>query len=126
MHTAALLEQRMDRVLAPLGLHMREYLALFLLADSIHEAISPSSLSISLNATRTQVTRLLDSLEAKGLMLRVDNKPDRRGLELQLTDAGAQLLAQAIPAGQPHQQTWAPLGDSTWFPTPCTLSAQGA
>ena len=112
MHTAALLEQRMDCVLAPLGLHMREYLALFLLADSIHEAISPSSLSISLNATRTQVTRLLDSLEAKGLMLRVDNQTDRRGLELQLTDAGAQLLAQAIPLIEAvHQQTWAPLGD---------------
>ena len=111
-HTAALLEQRMDTALAPLGLHMREYLALFLLADSVHEAISPSSLSLSLNATRTQVTRLLDSLETRSLLVRRADAADRRSLQLELTDAGAALLAQAIPLVQAvHEQVWAPLGD---------------
>lgn len=113
MRTAALLEQRMDAVLTPLGLHMREYLALYLLSDSVHEAISPSSLSLSLNTSRTQVTRLLDSLERKGLAVRITDNTDRRGLKLQLTDAGIALLQKCIPLVQSlHLQIWSPLGEA--------------
>ena len=111
-HTAALLEQRMDTALAPLGLHMREYLALYLLSDSVHEPISPSTLSVSLDATRTQVTRLLDSLEAKALAGRTADAQDRRALQLALTERGTRLLEQAIPLVQAvHLQTWAILGE---------------
>ena len=111
-HAAALLEQRMDAALAPLGLHMREYLALYLLSDSVHEPISPSTLSLSLDATRTQVTRLLDSLEAKALAVRTADAQDRRALQLALTERGTHLLEQAIPLVQAvHLQTWAVLGE---------------
>ena len=121
MHAAALLELRLDGVLAPCGLSMREYVAMRLLADSVHEPLRPTSLVVALNATRTQVTRLLDALEAKGLVSRAMHAQDRRGLLITLTPAGSDLLAQAVPLVQAtYKDAWAPLGEGALH----TLAAQ--
>jgi MarR family transcriptional repressor of emrRAB len=112
LHTATLLERRVDEALAPFALHMREYLALHLLADSVHEPLRPSDLSLSLDATRTQVTRLLDGLEKKGLLVRAPDTRDRRSLQLALTPAGTQLLQRCAPTVQQvYLQAWAGLGE---------------
>ena len=97
LHAAALLEQRVNQALAPFELLMKEYLALNLLADAVHEPLRPSSLSVSLDATRTQVTRLLDGLERRGLVVRSADALDRRSLKLRLTEAGAQMLERSVP-----------------------------
>ena len=111
IHSAALIERRLEQALTPLNLQLREYLALYLLADNEQESVTPTQLSESLKATRTQVTRLLDSLEDKGLAVRIADTVDRRSLALRLTDAGQQLLAQAIPLmEQAHLDAWATLG----------------
>ncbi|QIL82964.1 MarR family transcriptional regulator [Diaphorobacter sp. HDW4A] len=113
LHSAVLLEQRVNEALAPHALHMKEYLALNLLADSVHEPLRPSSLSVSLNATRTQVTRLLDGLEQRRLVMRSADAQDRRSLQLQLTQQGIALLAQAMPLVQAvYLQIWSSIGDS--------------
>ncbi|MFT3813645.1 MAG: MarR family transcriptional regulator [Acidovorax sp.] len=110
IHTAHLLEQRIDAALAPFNLHMREYLALALLADSVHEPLRPSTLSTALDATRTQTTRLLDGLEHKGLAVRTADGQDRRSLQLAPTAAGAELLARAVPVVHAaYEAAWAPL-----------------
>jgi len=112
LHTATLLERRVDEALAPFAVHMREYLALHLLSDSVHEPLRPSDLSVSLDATRTQVTRLLDGLEKKGLLVRSQDAQDRRSLQLALTPAGTQLLQRCVPTVQQvYLQTWAGLGE---------------
>ena len=112
LHSALLLEQRLETALSPLQLQLREYLALRLLADSVHESVSPTQMSMSLKATRTQITRLLDSLEAKALAVRTADTQDRRALQLALTELGTHLLEQAIPLVQAvHLQTWAVLGE---------------
>ncbi|WP_027016231.1 MarR family winged helix-turn-helix transcriptional regulator [Comamonas composti] len=112
LHTAALLERRVDEALAPLALEMREYLALHLICDSVHEPLRPSDLSQSLDATRTQITRLLDGLEKKGLVLRSLDAQDRRSLQLTLTAAGDQLLQRCLPVVQQvHLQVWSVLGE---------------
>ena len=113
LHTAALLERRVDEALAPFGIHMREYLALHLLADSVHEALRPSDLGVSLDATRTQVTRLLDGLEKKGLVIRSQDAQDRRSLQLGLTGSGSALLGQCMPVVQAvYLQAWSGIGDA--------------
>ena len=72
----------------------------------------PSELSLSLDATRTQVTRLLDGLEARGLVQRQLSAHDRRSLELTLTPAGRDLLARAQPAAHAaYSEVWGCLGD---------------
>lgn len=112
LHTATLLERRVDETLAPFALHMREYLALHLLSDSVHEPLRPSDLGVSLDATRTQVTRLLDGLEKKGLLVRTQDAQDRRSLQLALTPAGTQLLQRCVPVVQQvYLQAWACLGE---------------
>ena len=112
LHTATLLERRVDEALMPLALHMREYLALHLLADSVHEALRPSDLSVSLDATRTQITRLLDGLESKGLVVRAPDAQDRRSLHLMLTPAGQELLSRSIPVVQAvYLAAWSHIGE---------------
>jgi MarR family transcriptional repressor of emrRAB len=107
---AHLLQSRIDAALAPLGLDMREYLALVLVGDEA-QAPRPSDLGATLDATRTQVTRLLDGLEAKGLVRRAPNAADRRSLQLVLTDAGRTLARRAARAVHPaYAAAWADLG----------------
>jgi MarR family transcriptional repressor of emrRAB len=95
---AWLLETRIDEALAPHGLTMREYLALVLIADDAVEPLRPSDLSVTLDATRTQVTRLLDGLERKKLVRRLPHVEDRRSLQLAHTEEGRALLRRAAPA----------------------------
>lgn len=94
---AHLLERDIDAALAPLGIEMREYLALVLIADDAVEPLRPSDLGTTLDATRTQVTRLLDGLEGKGLAQRRPSTQDRRSLQLALAPAGRALLKRAVP-----------------------------
>lgn len=97
LRVAHLLQARIDAALAPHGIDMRAYLALVLVADDAIEPLRPSDLSATLDATRTQVTRLLDALEAKGLTRRRPNADDRRSLRILLTDAGRAMLAATAP-----------------------------
>ncbi|KAF0812973.1 Transcriptional repressor MprA [Andreprevotia sp. IGB-42] len=104
---AHLLEAHIDAALQPLGLVMRQYLALVIIKADAGTPIKPSALSVSLDATRTQVTRLLDGLEQAGWVQRQHSQADRRSLDLLLTDAGAQLLLQATPAVHAaYAQAW--------------------
>ena len=122
LHSAAYLERRVNEALVPFALHMKEYLALNLLVDAVHEPLRPSSLSVSLNATRTQVTRLLDGLEQRGLVVRTADAQDRRSLQLQLTSAGVDVLAKAMPVVHAvHQQVWSSIGESATHEMPGKL-----
>ncbi|WPB58585.1 MarR family winged helix-turn-helix transcriptional regulator [Xylophilus sp. GOD-11R] len=108
---AHLLEARVDAALAPFELSMREYLALVLIADDAVEPLRPSDLSTTLDATRVQVTRLLDGLERKALVQRSPAKEDRRALQLALTKAGSRRLKEIAPAVHAaYQEGWSAVG----------------
>jgi MarR family transcriptional repressor of emrRAB len=71
----------------------------------------PSELGVAIDATRTQMTRLIDGLEARGLVQRKTSTQDRRSLELTLTAEGRALLERAAPAVHAaYGEAWAPLG----------------
>lgn len=107
----ALLEARIDAALADDGLSMREYLALVLIADNEVEPLRPSDLSLTLDATRTQVTRLLDGLEQKGWVDRQPDEGDRRTLQVAITESGRKRLRKVMPKVHAiYADTWAPLG----------------
>jgi MarR family transcriptional repressor of emrRAB len=109
---STLLEARIDAALEPFGIDMRDYLALVLIADDAVEPLRPSDLGTTLDATRTQVTRLLDGLEKKGLAERQPgSSSDRRSLHLALTDAGRALLRRVAPSVHAaYQDSWSALG----------------
>lgn len=111
LRLAALLEARLDAALEAQSLTMREYLALVLIADAAVEPLRPSDLGVTLDATRTQVTRLLDGLERRGLVERLPGREDRRTLELALTPAAKAIIKRAGPqAHAAYAKAWAALG----------------
>ncbi len=58
--------------------------------------LSPSRLSSSLLVTSGTMTNRLDRLEERGLIARVPNPTDRRGMDVQLTDEGVRLADEAV------------------------------
>lgn len=105
--TARLLHEHIDRALAPFSLNMSQYLVLSMLAADEGDPSSPSEVGSTLDATRTQMTRTLDALQAQGLIRRRTNEQDRRSLEIELTEAGRQMVEDAAPAVHAvYAQTW--------------------
>jgi DNA-binding MarR family transcriptional regulator len=67
--------------------------------------LSPTQLSKALMLTSAGVTNRLDRLERRGLVNRVPDPDDRRGVTVELTEAGAQLAEQAVGAAAESQAT---------------------
>ena len=82
--------------LGPLGINAREFAVLLLL--QAREPESQQQAATRLQVDRTTMVGLLDALEAKGLVARQADGADRRRNVVALTDAGRQVLAQAVPA----------------------------
>jgi len=113
MRAAALLRTHMDIALEREGIDMRGYLALAAISLYQGQALRPSDLSVSLDATRTQVTRLLDTLAQQKLVTRAPAREDRRALNLTLTAAGQRKLARCMPAMHAlYRQAWSGVADA--------------
>jgi DNA-binding MarR family transcriptional regulator len=78
-----------DRQVEPLGLTMQQ--AELLVWTHRHRAVSPTQLTELLLTDDAGVSRLVDRLEAKGLMTRRLGARDRRSRALQLTSSGRAL-----------------------------------
>ncbi len=113
LRTARLLRDHINRTLAPFDLDMSQYLVLSMLAVDEGQPSMPSELGATIDATRTQMTRLLDGLEARALVRRQASAQDRRTQELTLTAAGRRLLERASPlVHAAYAEAWAPVGES--------------
>jgi len=64
------------------------------------EGITQKDLAIRMAKDQTNVTRLLDQLEQKGLVMRNRNKDDKRSFLAYLTDEGKKLNEYIVPAEQ--------------------------
>ncbi|MFY3985850.1 MarR family winged helix-turn-helix transcriptional regulator [Achromobacter xylosoxidans] len=96
-------EQRANAALAPFGISESklDVLMIFGLAERgliDSRAATPSYIADYFGVTRSTVTGLLDWLEKRELLTRALNHEDRRSISLALTDAGRELLTQALPA----------------------------
>ena len=78
-------------------LSLADYDVLYQLAVAESRQLRMSELADRLLLSRSGVTRLVDRLEANGLVERSSCATDRRGLWAQLTDAGHQRLSDAAP-----------------------------
>jgi DNA-binding MarR family transcriptional regulator len=87
----SLLEQR----LAPLDLTTQQ--AGVLLQVARQREARPNQIAIDVGTDTAGMTRLLDRLEAKGLLARRDDPGDRRSLIIELTRAGEELARKAGP-----------------------------
>lgn len=103
------LDEVISRHLAPHELSSSQWLALILIYSSAEGAILPSEISHIADSSRTNVTRLVDELVAKGWVSRTHSQEDRRKITLALTNAGASLVERVLPVlWEAYRKLWAP------------------
>jgi len=86
---------RVDEVLRPLGLTFARYELLMLLHFSSRGSLPVTKASARLQVHSTSVTSAVDRLERDGLVRRVPNPADGRGVLVELTEAGRALALDA-------------------------------
>ena len=87
LQTAHALEARMEAALGEAGLSGAKFSVLSELVRS-GEALPLSELADRLACVRSNMTQLVDRLEADGLVRRVADPNDRRSVKAQITDEG--------------------------------------
>jgi DNA-binding MarR family transcriptional regulator len=83
-----------ERLLAPLGLTAQQAA---LLLHASREPRTPSQLMAVLGTDTAGMTKLLDRLEAKGLLARRPHPADRRAVLIELTGPGRALVPRLPP-----------------------------
>ncbi len=87
IHAAHLIEDRIEEALGKVGLSIAKQGALSELAAA-GEPLTLSQLAARLSCVRSNMTQLVDRLEADGLVKRLDDPADRRSVRAELTALG--------------------------------------
>jgi DNA-binding MarR family transcriptional regulator len=97
LEAAQSIQERLEAVLADVGLTTAKYQAIDALARA-GEPLTLSELAGSLKCVRSNITQLVDRLEADGLVKRVDDPTDRRAVRAVVTPLGMDLRAAGTQA----------------------------
>jgi len=87
LHAAQAINDRLEAALGTVGLSMAKQSALSRLAEA-GEPLTLSELAARLSCVRSNITQLVDRLEADDLVRRVDDPNDRRSVRAELTQLG--------------------------------------
>jgi DNA-binding MarR family transcriptional regulator len=87
MHAGRRVEARLEEALAGVKLSGAKHAALSVLVTQ-GQPISLSELAETLTCVRSNITQLVDRLEADGLVKRTDDPADRRAVRAQVTRRG--------------------------------------
>jgi len=85
-------EQRLEEALAPVGLSLAKFGALTHLMEA-GEPLNLSECAKRMTCVRSNITQLMDRLEADGLVRRVEDPHDRRAVRAAVTPLGAERQA---------------------------------
>jgi len=97
LHAAHALENRVEATLETVGLSMAKFSVVSELV-SVDEPLSLSELANRLSCVRSNMTQLIDRLEADGLVRRVDCPNDRRAVKASITAEGRNRQAAGAEA----------------------------
>ena len=97
LEAAQSIQDRLEGVLDEVGLSSAKYQALDALVTA-HEPLTLSELAGRLKCVRSNITQLVDRLEADGLVKRVNDPSDRRAVRAVVTDLGADRRAAGAEA----------------------------
>lgn len=99
LRLSRLLERRLDDALEPYGLQLWSFDVLATLRrNGAPYTMSPTQLLGSVMLTSGAMTNRLDRLEAAGLILRLPDPNDRRGVLVRLTEKGLRTVDTAVVA----------------------------
>lgn len=99
LSTAHDVEQRFEATLEARGLSLAKFKVLKHLNDC-GEAVSLGALAEGLSCVRSNITQLVDRLEAQKLVVRVADASDRRSVRAELTPAGREAYRAALEIAQ--------------------------
>ncbi|MBI3902438.1 MAG: MarR family transcriptional regulator [Nitrosomonadales bacterium] len=88
VNTGRAIEQRLEEALVRVGLSLAKFGALTHLREA-GEPISLSECAKKMTCVRSNITQLMDRLEADGLVRRVEDPQDRRAVKAALTRLGS-------------------------------------
>ncbi len=92
VRTEAVLSDGLDRVVGPRGLSLTQYNVLRILRGAGPKGLCRNEIRDRLITRMPDVTRLLDRMEAAGLVHRVRSATDRRQVSTTLTERGSALV----------------------------------
>ncbi|MDB6065984.1 MAG: yusO 1 [Pedosphaera sp.] len=95
IHAAHSIEGHFDKALATVNLSGPKFGALSVLMAE-DQPISLSALAEKLTCVRSNITQLVDRLEADGLVKRTDDPSDRRGVRAEVTKLGRERHAAGL------------------------------
>lgn len=87
MHAAGMIQDRLEAALGPTGLSLAKLGALRHLAEA-NEPLPLGQLAERIACVKSNVTQLVDRLEADELVRRVPDPSDRRSVRAEITDEG--------------------------------------
>ena len=93
LHTSSVLESRVEAKLSEVGLSLAKLAALHRLSEA-GESLPLGQLAERLSCVKSNVTQLVDRLEADGLVSRAADPNDRRSRLAVLTEAGREAYAK--------------------------------
>ena len=97
LHVAAEVQSRLEASLAPTGLSLAKLGALRHLAES-NEPLPLGHLAERIACVKSNVTQLVDRLEADGLVQRLPDPADRRSVRARITDLGLERYSAGLAA----------------------------
>jgi DNA-binding MarR family transcriptional regulator len=125
LHAAHALEDKLEGALNVAGLSTPKFSVLNELS-SAGTPLSLSDLAARLSCVRSNMTQLVDRLEADRLVKRVDDPRDRRGVKAAITDEGrVRHAAGAAEVARLHEEFAATVGDEDRAALGRLLSALG-
>lgn len=93
LRTADVLRRRFTAILEPRGLTVQQFNVLRILRGALPDALPTMEIAERMFERTPGITRLIDRLEAKGLVARTRRQDDRRCVLCSITPAGLDLLA---------------------------------
>jgi DNA-binding MarR family transcriptional regulator len=90
-----LMLDQLEPVIADSDITITQWVVMMHLREGL--AVNASDLCTQLRHDSGALTRLIDQLEARGLVQRERSREDRRAVELRLTDAGLKILETLLP-----------------------------
>jgi DNA-binding MarR family transcriptional regulator len=103
LHASSVLESRVEARLSEIGLSLAKLAALDRLAEA-GDSLPLGQLADRLSCVKSNVTQLVDRLEADGLVSRTSDANDRRSRLAVLTDAGKKADAKGRAIQQQSEQ----------------------
>lgn len=111
IHAGHSIEDRLETALATVSLSPPKFAALSVLMAA-NQPLSLSELAAKLTCVRSNVTQLVDRLEADGLVKRTDDPSDRRGVRAEATPLGRERQAAGlVVVNQIHEDVAKRLSD---------------